>query len=249
MLSVSEWHQRFVYQARWTAQMRRFVNEGLGLTQARRGLEVGCGTGVATPEMGRQGATRLYGIDIRADFLQAARKAGTGVRLAQSDALSLPFKDSIFDFTFCHYLLLWVSDPAAILREMRRVTRPGGPVIALAEPDYGGRIDYPASLAKIGRQQGAALRAQGANPETGRHLGAYMQSAGLKNVRTAVMGNQWGEPLSPEVLEAEWQMLVSDLAGSVPATELAAYKQQNTLAWQSGERILYIPNFYAWGFA
>jgi SAM-dependent methyltransferase len=63
---------------------------------------------------------------------------------SQADRHTLPFQP-VFDVTFCHFLLLWVSNPEKVVAEMGRVTRPGGSV-RLAEPDYGGRIDYPESL-------------------------------------------------------------------------------------------------------
>ena len=57
----------------------------------------------------------------------------------------LPFPTNYFDITLCHYFLMWVKKPLMVLEEMRRVTRVGGWIACLAEPDYGGRLDYPAS--------------------------------------------------------------------------------------------------------
>jgi ubiquinone/menaquinone biosynthesis C-methylase UbiE len=249
MPSAAQWQQRFELQARWTAQVRRLLLDGLGLAGARRGLEVGCGTGAVLAEMSRLGPAALMGIDLRADFLQMARSTNPSFRLAQGDALQMPFASAQFDFTYCHYFLLWVANPLDALREMRRVTRPGSPVFALAEPDYGGRIDYPPALAKVGQQQTSALRAQGADPEIGRALADLFNQAGFKNVRAALIAGQWGETQPREALESEWETLESDLAGCATGAELSAYRRQDALAWQTGVRILFIPTFYAWGFA
>jgi ubiquinone/menaquinone biosynthesis C-methylase UbiE len=248
MPSAAGWQQRFEQQARWTAQVRRFLWDNFGLARARRGLEVGCGTGAVTAELSRLGSARLAGIDLRADFLQLAR-AVPELEVAQANALRLPFAAGQFDFTCCHYFLLWVTDPLAALREMRRVTRPGGPVLALAEPDYGGRIDYPPALAELGRRQAAALRAQGANPESGRALADLFHQAGFSNVGAALIAGQWGQPQPPAALASEWETLEADLAGSASAAELADYRRLDAQAWQAGVRILYIPTFYAWGTA
>ena len=63
------------------------------------------------------------------------------------------------------------------------------------------------------------------------------------------MGGQWGEQRSAEMTASEWAVLEADLAGRVTTAELAEYKKQDALAWKNGVRILYIPTFYAWGFA
>jgi SAM-dependent methyltransferase len=249
MLSPSEWHRRFTQQSRWTAQVRRALLDGLNLKSSRSALEVGCGTGVIASDILRLSPrTRVNGIDLRLDFLQLAHRENPALALSTANGLALPFADSTFDFTFCHYLLLWIPDPAALLREMARVTRPGGAVLALAEPDYGGRIDYPAELGEIGQQQAASLRNQGANPNTGRQLMVLFKAAGLQNVRCAVLGGQWGEAMAAEEVEAEWRVLAADLGGSVAPGELETYRRLDAEAWGNGERVLYVPTFYGWGF-
>lgn len=249
MLTPSEWHHRFTQQSRWTAQVRRVLLDGLNLTSSRSALEVGCGTGVIASDMLRLGPnTRITGIDLRQDFLQLAHHENPALALSAANGLSLPFADSTFDFTFCHYLLLWIPDPVALIREMARVTRPNGAVLALAEPDYGGRIDYPAELSEIGQQQAAALRQEGADPNTGRQLTALFKAAGLQNVRCAVLGGQWGEAIAAEEVEAEWRVLAEDLGESITPAELEAYRRLDAEAWESGKRVLYVPTFYGWGF-
>jgi len=248
MPTVADWHARFQHQSRWTAQVQRFLFDGLGLSQAQNGLEVGCGTGVIARELAKMGPARLHGIDLRLDFLELAYREDSALRYACANGLKLPFASASFAFTFCHYFLLWISDPLAMLTEMRRVTRPGGPVFAIAEPDYGGRIDYPASLAGLAQKQALALRNQGANPELGRGLLELFHQAGFHQPRSAVMGGQWGQSQSPQDLASEWNTLASDLSGQVPPLELEEYKKQDALAWNNGQRILYIPTFYAWGF-
>ncbi len=172
-----------------------------------------------------------------------------GLRLCQADALRLPFAAASFDFVFCHYFLLWLPEPEHALHEMRRVTQPGSPVLLMAEPDYGGRIDYPESLAELGRLQSRALSRQGADPQIGRKLASLMISAGFSQVRSGVLGGQWGWLFDENEPAAEWSILKNDLSGQVSPQKLSEYQHQNSAAWQSGERILYIPTFYAWGMA
>ena len=248
MQSPLEWNLRFTQQARWTEQVRRVLFDGLGLEKARRGLEVGCGTGVISEEIFRTGQAKIHGIDLRWDFLHFGQNAHPALHLAQANAFHLPFETSIFDFSFCHYFLLWAADPLMALYEMRRVTRAGGVVFALAEPDYDGRIDYPLELAAIGEKQGQALRRQGADPGIGRKLGHLFHSAGLIQVQTGVLGGQWGPTRPAEEIQSEWDMLSNDLAKMISPEELRTYQDQDAAAWQAGERILYVPTFYAWGY-
>ena len=74
MLTPTDWHDRFTRQSRWTAQVRRFLYDGLNLSQAKRGLEVGCGTGVIAADLAKLGVANMVGIDLRADFLDVARQ-------------------------------------------------------------------------------------------------------------------------------------------------------------------------------
>jgi ubiquinone/menaquinone biosynthesis C-methylase UbiE len=168
--------------------------------------------------------------------------------LLQADAHKVPLASSHFDLCICHFFLLWVSDPSSVVREMARITRPGGIVCALAEPDYGGRIDFPPDLTTLGQYQSQALSQQGANPELGRQLRSLFTRAGLRDVVTGVLGGQWRQPFDPDEWESEWQVLQNDLAQLTDVHEtLKKQKAQDLSAWVKGERILYVPTFYAWG--
>ena len=71
-------------------------------------------------------------------FFQAwnsPKKHNPRLRMTCADGFHLPFRDQRFLITLCHYFLMWVSDPAAVLEEMKRVTRTGGHLVVLAEPE------------------------------------------------------------------------------------------------------------------
>jgi len=119
--------------------------------------------------------------------------------------------------------------------------------MALAEPDYGGRIDYPFELAEIGRLQAESLTRQGADIQMGRKLAEIFSAAGLQNVTSGVMGGEWAQKSTPAMRELEWDTLTSDLAGSLNPARLSALHQLDSAAWQRGDRILYVPTFYAIG--
>jgi SAM-dependent methyltransferase len=252
-----DWHTRYVQQARWTAELRNYLFQRAGISKARRLLEVGCGTGAILVNLissltlpdrkSRKPGIEIHGLDINPTYLfQAARHAPT-VRFATGDAHCLPYASNAFDTVFCHFLLLWVTDPAQALAEMVRVARPGGCILALAEPDYGGRIDYPESLVGSGALQESALRKLGVDTRLGRRLRALFHQAGLSKIEAGVIGGQWQDSPSEMESEQEWQTLESDLDGMLSADELDKLKRLEDESRNRGERILFVPTFYTWG--
>ena len=132
---------------------------------------------------------------------------------------------AIFDITFCHFLLLWVRDPLQALREMKRVTRPGGSILALAEPDYDHRIDKPDELAPLGRWQAESLQRQGADPGLGGHLAELFLQADIPLTRNRQPCTSIPDiRQTPEERDMEWAVLEADLAGSGPGRSNAALK-------------------------
>jgi len=243
---VVNWHARFTQQARWTEDIRRYLFERIGLTTGQRLLEVGCGTGAVLSSLA--GAVCwMHGLDINQDFLHQAQQNTFSTYLVQGDAHHLPYASDSFDIANCHFLLLWVFDPGRVLNEMRRVVRPGGWVLAMAEPDYGGRIDYPEDLTHLGELQETALRRQGAETRLGRRLSALFHTAGLQEVETGVLGGQWRAAPSLEDLAREWEVLEFDLGDRLTAEELARFRNIDAEAWKRGGRALFLPTFYGVG--
>ncbi len=238
------WHERYTQQARWTSDLRAYLFEKAGLTTAHRALEVGCGTGAILSSMTT--STSLHGLDLTRAALAETRIHAPRVSLANADALSLPYADYTFDIAFCHFLLLWVRDPLTAVREMARVTRPHGHVLALAEPDYAARIDQPASLAPLGKWQANALRAQGADPSFGARLAETFVRAGIEVIETGTIQRS-GNEASREEQEKEWAVLEADLAESVSGEDIHKMKLLDEEAWARGERVLFVPTYFVWG--
>ncbi len=241
------WHPRFLRQAVWTEAIRLRAWAAAGLGAATRVLEVGSGTGVILADLARGTSASRVGLDIDKAALRFHRGHDPDARLCAGDGACLPFPAGAFDIALCHFLLLWVQDPQAVVAAMIRVVRPGGWVLCLAEPDYGGRIDYPDSLSAIGDQQRESLRAQGADPELGRRLRALLAEAGLTAIQAGVLGAEWiGTPAADES-RAEWSVLRSDLRGRISTESLDRAEQVDRDASEAGRRVLYVPTFYAFG--
>lgn len=95
--------------------------------RGKRVLEVGCGTGLVLTRI-RQFADSARGIDLSPGMLETARARGLDV--VEGNATALPFDDESFDVTCAFKVLAHIPDLDLALREMRRVTRRGGVVIA-----------------------------------------------------------------------------------------------------------------------
>lgn len=238
------WHERYTQQARWTRDLRAYLFDRAGLRRAQRVLEVGCGTGAILASMTTPAS--LHGLDLAAAALAEAKIHAPGVDLVRGDVLSLPYPDFTFDITFCHFLLLWVRDPLQAAREMARVTRPGGSVLALAEPDYSQRVDKPESLAALGKWQADALRRQGADPSFGARLAQTFAQAGIEVLEAGTIQRSENEASRRE-RENEWAVIESDLAGSVSGEDIQKMKLLDEEAWARGERVLFVPTYFVRG--
>jgi SAM-dependent methyltransferase len=240
-----DWHKRFVQQAAWTKDLRTYLFSRSGMGSARRVLEVGCGTGAILSDLNTPAA--IHGLDLQPASLQEARRNAPLASLACGNALSMPYPSGDFDIAFCHFLLLWVRDPLQALREMKRVTRPGGSILALAEPDYYQRVDKPDELAALGHWQIESLQRQGADPSLGGRLAELFQQAGIRLIETGYLRADSEHPPAPGEHEMEWEVLAADLGGSVPLDELQRLKLLDKRAWELGERVLYVPTYWTFG--
>ncbi len=240
----SFWHARYCQQAGWTETTRRYIFSRVGISPNDYLLEVGCGSGAVFEVLESDGYRNLTGIDLDLNTLLQAKIPHSS---ACADGLRLPFQDAFFNHCLCHFYLMWVSDPLTTLREMARVTAPGGWVLALAEPDYGGRIDFPQALERLGEMQTQALRTQGADTRMGRRLLALFKECGLNKVGVGIISAQWEPGNSNDSFENDWHVLTRDLAGMVKGEELDALRTRAEASTSEGEGIWFVPIFYAYG--
>lgn len=235
-------HTVFCRQAEWTRDLRAYAFQRAAWTEAQRVLEVGCGTGAILGDGNALGGR--YGLDIRLDYLREARSRLPAVHLTCGDACALPYPQGAFDGVFCHYFLLWVSNPLVALLEVKRVTRSGGWVLALAEPDYAHRLDRPFFLVPLGRWQRRALRQRGADPDLGSRLGSLFWQAGLLIVEEGLI-QPWGGQEATD--RQEWAILENDLVDFLPAWLLRGMRSLEAWACRRGKRRLFVPTHFALG--
>ncbi|HEX6491306.1 MAG TPA: class I SAM-dependent methyltransferase [Gaiellaceae bacterium] len=111
---------------------RRFLVSRVEAAPGERVLDVATGTGAVALELLLQRGCAVVGVDQSAEMLAVARsRLPAAVQLVEASAERLPFEDASFDGLTFTYLLRYVDDPAATLRELARVVRPGGTIASL----------------------------------------------------------------------------------------------------------------------
>ena len=119
----------FGQDPRWRRALVRAVDPQPG----QRVLDVATGTGMVAAEVVRRAPCQVVGLDQSEAMLAAARarlarspELADRVTFVTGEAERLPFEDGEFDALTFTYLLRYVDDPAATMRELVRVVRPGG---------------------------------------------------------------------------------------------------------------------------
>ena len=167
-------------------------------------LDVATGTGLVARAVSERYGCEVVGLDRSADMLSAAAARDGHIPLVRARAESLPFADESFDHLTFTYLMRYVDDPAATMRELARVVRPGGRIAAL---DFGvptnpllramWRIYTSIGLPLFGRAissqwasvgaflRGSIERFDAAHPE--QSVESYWRDAGLTEIHVAPM--------------------------------------------------------------
>jgi len=242
-LTPAEWDEQYTRQAGWTRATRNHLYRRANLLRAGQVLDVGSGTGVVTEELAARTQGGVTGIDHDAEMVAYAQSRGGKAEYRLGDAHDLPFEAGRFDVTVCHFLLLWCRDPAQAAAEMVRVTRPGGAMLVCAEPDYGGRLDYPDL--PLREWQIEALQREGADPCLGRRLRALFALPAVRSVEVGLVPGLWDLAAMRREFEAEWELWQRTLQDQVPPEELARARATGRAAIEAGERLIFVPVFYA----
>lgn len=158
----------------------------LGIKPGATLLDAGCGTGDDVLAMAQllQGRGRIIGLDSSTTMLAAAQARAAGTNLPVTfqigDVYALEFADETFDGCRADRLFHHLSEPDRALRELKRVTRPGGWIV-LFDPDFDAAVIASADKA-VARQVIHAICDRGrAGAESRNHL-ARMRRAGLADI-------------------------------------------------------------------
>lgn len=119
-------------------RFRRAMVTAVGPRSGDRVLDVATGTGLVAEDLVRRYGCTVVGLDQSNEMLDGARSRladdpvlAARISLVTGEAEELPFANGEFDHLTFTYLLRYVADPAAVLRELARVVRPGGHIASV----------------------------------------------------------------------------------------------------------------------
>jgi SAM-dependent methyltransferase len=143
-------------------------------------------------------------VEPSASFAAAVRERLPGVDVRLSPAEHLPFPDGVFDAALAQLVVHFMADPVQGLREMGRVTRPGGVVSACVWDHAGGRGPLTAFWRAVRELDPAARDESGLAGVREGHLGQLFTQAGLTGIQAAALTvrvpyprfERWWEPLT-----------------------------------------------------
>ena len=125
----AEHYDRFM--GRYATALAPALADAAGVTAGMRLLDVGCGPGALTVELSaRVGARNVAAIDPAPQFAAMCAQRNPGADVREGIAEELPWADGSFDATLACLVIAFMRDPDTGVREMVRVTRPGGTVAA-----------------------------------------------------------------------------------------------------------------------
>ncbi len=161
-------------------------------------LDVGCGPGTITADFAElvpQG--KVIGGDYVESVLEQAKEFASSrglknITFQQIDANALAFPDDTFDIVYAHQVLQHVKDPVQILREMRRVVKPGG-IVAARDADYKTFAWYPETpeVARWAELYQKVARANGGEPNAGRYIHVWAKQAGFASNEITPTWDTW----------------------------------------------------------
>ncbi|KAF7347290.1 Class I SAM-dependent methyltransferase [Mycena venus] len=207
------------------------------LTPKMHILDVGCGPGTITADLAKlvpEG--HVTGIEHSAeDVLQNARDEAAAQGISNitytiDNVLSLSFPDNSFDVVHAHQVLQHVPDPVKALKEMYRVTKPGG-VVAARDTDFSAMTWYPESegMTRWHKIYTQTARANGGEPDSGRRLLSYALKAGIPKDQITSSASTWCYSTAEDVAwwSSTWAQRVTLSTFASGALERGVAKQED----------------------
>jgi len=238
-------------QALETAEERIPLYLEVGLKDAKKILDVGCGSGIVTRDIAHLTRGKVIAIDGSKDMIRIAKdilKNYKNVELKVASAEKIPYPDNTFDIVTCNLLFMWLEKPQKVINEMARVTKPGGKVLASLEPDYGGKLHWPENPKIDPIFAGKAIKKRGGDPHIGRKLRLLFVRAGL-DTKVGIGNNRiWScEEDKHYYLHARDFYVKALREAGLSDKEIDKWEFEYLKSIDEGVQLNFFPQFYAIG--
>ncbi|OEU69366.1 MAG: methyltransferase type 11 [Desulfovibrio sp. S3730MH75] len=234
------------------------VIQALNLPDGSRGLDAGCGIGLQTLLLAKEVEPHghITGLDITPEFIQYGNKIvmerglSNQITFREGDAANLPFEDNTFDW-------VWSSDcvgypvtdnPIQLIKELKRVVKPGGTLAILAWSSQQLLPGYPLLEARLNAvSSGYSRLIKGKKPEQHflRALG-WFADAGFQEFSAKTFVSDFQAPLNNDIvvgLGSLFQMLWGEPLPELAKKDWAEFER--LCLPESPDFILNEPNYYA----
>jgi SAM-dependent methyltransferase len=242
-MEAATFHRHYQLQAEWLAPSRRYLFRKIGLANHERILDFGCGSGVIAEEIRAICGRPVLGVDRDPAMTAFAEREYPRNRFLTADENELLEQGLRFDLIVISFVLMWQAKPWHFLRKLIKLLNKKGILLILAEPDYGGRIDFPDELCFLNEIFTGHIISQKGDPFIGRKLKTLLLKSGWQS--EVGLANYLNFPVTfdPDIWKNEWRFW-QDLAGLSGQTvdkilrlEIKAARYQ--------QRLVIFPVFYA----
>ncbi len=249
--TINDWVKILREQAEYFKAYRHALYKKVNIKSAKEILDIGCGTGVITKDIASRADGCVTGVDVDGEKLVHARQLVRNIpciRFLKADCQKLPFKNETFDLVVFCLVLMYIGNKQKAVKEMARVTKKDGIILATMEPDYASTIHYPENLMlplffKNMEEFGADLC-------MGRKLRYIFGKAGLK---TEIGIHMWnfdfmnnGEDLAL-FLKQFWLTERTLSRNGWTEQQISTYKREQIQLIEKGLSFSFMPVYYAIG--
>jgi SAM-dependent methyltransferase len=237
-MEVGKFHQHYRLQAEWLAASRHYLYRRADLARRRDILDLGCGTGVIGEEMREIRGRAVLGVDRDPHCIDFAREKYPQNLFMVADEKELVRRGLRFDLIVISFVLLWQARPLLFLKRVRKLLPAHGVLLVLAEPDYGGRIDFPRELDFLKDIFTGHIRREGGDPFIGRQLHSLLGKAGFRAEVDLASCLNFPRGHSRETWESEWRFW-QELAGLSDAAVEKILRLETSAAANNERQVLF----------
>jgi SAM-dependent methyltransferase len=243
VMEPASFHRHYQLQAEWLASSRRYLYRKIGLARHEHILDFGCGSGVITEEIREICDRPVLGVDRDPAMAAFAEKEYPRNRFLAADENELLKQGQCFDLIVLSFVLMWQAKPLPFLQKIKKLLSKKGALLILAEPDYGGRIDFPDELNFLNGIFTGHIVSQKGDPFIGRKLKTLLFKSGWQTEVGLASYLHFPETYDPDIWENEWRFW-QELAGLSDRTVNKIIRlEKNAARFQ--QRLVLFPVFYA----